>query len=304
MIIIIGSEQEAHSKHIFDSLKKKKIDVAYLDSRKYPEDLLLSYSPNKPFKSSFFKIQDRKFFLKDIKGIYWRWFYGIKYQDFGKNDTETASIVHKECKSALDSIFLCTNKINWYNPLNAIEMHGRKAYQLHIMQQHKIKVPKTLITNDAESLREFWEQNEKNVIYKPVSGGATTRKLTEKDFCKEKLNNLKYCPIQAQECVDGVDIRVYAFKNDIFAAEIQAQTLDFREDKNATIEPVKLPVKIQHDCKKILELFHLNYSGIDIRKKSNGEYVFIEANPAPMFIYFEKKSGYPITETLIKGLIS
>lgn len=182
-------------------------------------------------------------------------------------------------------------------------MHKTKAYQLNLMAKNNIRIPKTLITNDVEAMREFYEQNNKNIIYKPVSGGAFTKKMIEEDFSESKVKHLKYSPIQLQEYVDGVDVRVYAFKNDIFAAEIQSSAIDFREDKNVQITPIELPQNIIDNCKTILETMHLNYSGIDIKRKENGEFVFIEANPAPMFTYFEKMTKYPILDTLIKELL-
>ena len=100
-----------------------------------------------------------------------------------------------------------------------------------------------------------------------------------------------------------MDIRVFAFESgEIFPAKIAAKSVDFREDTSAKIEPVILPDKVCEDCIKILKLFGLKYSGIDIRLTPEGEYVFIEANPAPMFIHFENVTGFPISDTLISKL--
>jgi glutathione synthase/RimK-type ligase-like ATP-grasp enzyme len=42
----------------------------------------------------------------------------------------------------------------------------------------------------------------------------------------------------------------------------------------------------------------LVYSGIDVRRTPEGEYVFLEGNPCPMFIHFERQTGYPISDRL------
>ena len=139
------------------------------------------------------------------------------------------------------------------------------------------------------------------MIYKPVRGGAFTKKFKDEDL--ERVDTLINCPCQLQEFIDGVDIRVYAFETgEIYAGEIIAQNVDFREDPNAVINKVCLPKKVQKDCLKVLKLLGLKYSGVDIRLNQKGEYVFIEANPAPMFIHYERMTGYPITDTLIKNL--
>ena len=120
----------------------------------------------------------------------------------------------------------------------------------------------------------------------------------------EELKTLKVSPVQFQEFVDGVDIRVYAFKDTLYSAIIEASTIDFREDMESKLIPVDLPSKVQDDCFKMMKIADLKYSGIDIRLSNKGEYVFIEANPAPMFIHAEKVTGFPLTEELIKLLIN
>lgn len=288
MIIIIGSNEDFHSKYILEELTTRNIEATYLDTRKYP---IFNWSPEG--KNDYIILDNKKIFLKDIQGLYWRWYYGVT---FGTSD-----IVYREKISALESLLYSLEPISW-NSLQAVELHRKKGIQTKIMQNNGIRLPRTLVTNDKDALENFYLENNKNIIYKPVRGGAFTQKLKEEDLLrKESLTN---CPTQLQECIDGVDIRVYAFESgEIFAGEILAENIDFREDNNAKINKVSLPENIKKDCLKILKLLNLKYSGIDIRLSHNGEYVFIEANPAPMFIHFENVTGYDITNTLIKNLI-
>ena len=297
MFFVIGSDEETHSKYMYDTMQKKGYDVEYFDTRKYPKDIQINFQPE--INDGCFKINSRKILFKDIQGFYWRWYYGVMS---GKTDDDYVNnIIYRERLSALTSIFQSI-KCNWVNSYTAIELHKSKSYQLNIMAQNNIRIPKTLITNDKEELIKFYETHNKNVIYKPVLGGALTEKLKETDLTSENLNRLIVSPIQVQEYIDSTDIRVFASQDNVFAAEIRANTLDFRGDDSAEIIPVNLPKNIENDCKKVLKCLSLTYSGIDIRRSNNGEYVFLEANPAPMFIHFEKKTGYPITEMLINLL--
>ena len=185
--------------------------------------------------------------------------------------------------------------------MQAVELHRKKGAQTQILHKNGIRLPRTLITSDKDAVEEFYLKNDKSLIYKPVRGGAFTKKFKDEDL--ERVDTLINCPCQLQEFIDGVDIRVYAFETgEIYAGEIIAQNVDFREDPNAVINKVCLPKKVQKDCLKVLKLLGLKYSGIDIRLNQKGEYVFIEANPAPMFIHYERMTGYPITDTLIKNL--
>jgi glutathione synthase/RimK-type ligase-like ATP-grasp enzyme len=288
MIIIIGSEEEFHSRYVFEKIQEKNIEVHYFDSRKYP---VLNWSANS--ENDYIILDDKKLFTKDIQGLYWRWYYGI-------TNCRT-DIIFREKTSALESFLTGLEPIS-YNSLQAVELHRKKAVQSKLMENNGIRIPKTLITNDKNAVEEFYLNNNKQVIYKPVRGGAYTKKLKEKDF--DRLDTLINCPTQFQEFIDGVDIRVYAFDSgEVFGGEIIAETIDFRADDNSKINKVKLPKKVQKDCLKVMKLLGLKYSGIDIRLNKDGEYVFIEANPAPMFYHFENMTKYPITETLIQNLI-
>lgn len=287
MIIIIGSNEEYHAKYIFEKLQQENTPAKYFDSRKYP---IFSWSPDGV--GDYIILENEKIYLKDISGIYWRWYYGVTFS--------TSEIVYREKVSALESMLCALEPVSW-NSLQAVELHRKKGLQSKIMQNNGIRIPKTTVTDDKDMLEKFYLENDKNVIFKPVRGGAYTKKLTEQDL--ERKESLKNCPCQLQECIDGLDIRVYAFETgEIYAGEIHAQSLDFRADTNAKINKHQLPESVQKDCLKILKLLNLKYSGIDIRLKENGEYVFIEANPAPMFIHFENVTGFEITNTLIKNL--
>ena len=253
----------------------------------------------------FRQIQNKKIYTNDIKGVWWRWFYGVPKGKFSDGDPKLDNMVYRERKTALDNLFLISsrNNCNWLNSKEAIEMHQTKGYQLQQLKENNIRIPKTLFTSNADDVRSFYELNNKNIIYKPVVGGAYTQKMTEADFSKERMSAIKNSPIQLQECIDGVDVRVCVVGSNIYAAKIICSTLDFRKDSKAMIEPIELPKRVQKDCLKALKLLKLRYSGIDIRLSDSGEYVFLEANPAPMFIHFEKQTKYPISDSIISELL-
>ena len=305
MIIVIGSKEEAHSEYIHNLLLSKGEKAAYLDTRKIPNDFITSwYTTDKNTKGSIY-LDNLKVNFEEIKSVYWRWHYGITIHPDSNSKEELfkASMLEREFVCYLDSIFKNIDCL-WVNSLNAINMHKTKAHQLHLMAKNGIRVPKTLITNDKEELKSFVENYKGDLIFKPVRGGAHTEKFDLQYLHDEKINNLKYCPVTFQEKLEGVDVRVYVVGDKIFAAEIRTTEIDFRNDPNAEIVPVDITEHVKNDCFKIMEMFDLNFTGIDIRHNpETDEYVFIEANPSPMFIHFEKKTGFPVSETLAEMLI-
>ena len=303
MILIIGSEEEFHSKHIYKTLKKDGEDVEYWDTRKYPIVNKINWNPCDGINVGNLIVNDRKIYFKDIKSVYWRWQYAIdicKVLNM-KADNYTSYIMNYEITATTDSLYSAL-QCNWVNSLEAIKMHRTKAFQLYTLAQNGFRVPKTLISNDAEEIVKFAEKNNYDLIYKPVQGGFHTKVLTKDDLTAERLKSFKTGAVQFQEKLDGTDIRVYVIGDKVFAAEIRAKTIDFRSDNDAKIVPIEIPKQIENQCLNILDLFKLKFTGIDIKTKSNGEYVFIEANPSPMFYGFEKQTGYNITEVLCELL--
>ncbi|MCX5919844.1 MAG: hypothetical protein NTW61_00735 [Candidatus Melainabacteria bacterium] len=309
MHIIIGSEEEHHAKHIYTLLQAKNEPVTYLDSRQLPEALLLQWEASEiTTTTGYLTIEGSKVPLNAIRSVYWRWYYGIRIAPTHQTPEalHTAYMIDREVTSAIESLFAVLAEeptCLWVNSINAVEMHKKKGYQLNLMAKNGIRVPRTLITNDATSVWDFYEANQRSIIVKPVRGGVSTQKVTEADLTQERLALLHYSPVQFQELIEGVDIRVYGVGNQLFAAEIQANTIDFREDPQAKIIPIVLPEAIQQQCLQVMQLCDLCFTGIDIRRTPAGDYVFIEANPSPMFTFFEQQSGYPISEALVSLLI-
>ena len=304
MIIILGYEKESHANRIASYLSKINEEYIFFDTQKYPNDVLLNWEATSTNKGTI-TINNKKIPLSDIKSVYWRNFSDVKYERFedGENSEFLSTMLERERRSALHSFFYSLD-INWVNSMNAFDLHKKKAYLTNQFQKNGIRVPKTLITNDKEALISFYEENNKSIIYKPVLGGAYTQKITDESLTDEQLSTLKVSPVQFQEFIDGVDIRVYAFKDKLYSAIIEASTIDFREDMDSKLIPVDLPQKVKDDCFKMMKIADLKYSGIDIRLSNKGEYVFIEANPAPMFIHAERVTGFPLTEELINLLVN
>jgi glutathione synthase/RimK-type ligase-like ATP-grasp enzyme len=56
-------------------------------------------------------------------------------------------------------------------------------------------------------------------------------------------------------------------------------------------------------CRQIAEALELLWTGIDFRLTPEGHYVFLEANPSPMFLGFEQATGLPLSESLAALLL-
>ena len=101
-----------------------------------------------------------------------------------------------------------------------------------------------------------------------------------------------------------MDIRAYVVGDDIFAIEIHSDKLDFRETPNTFRKAIELPEAIKNNCFSITKTLWLVMAGIDMKRKDDGEHVFFEANPSPVFLYDEVATGYPISQTIANYLLA
>jgi hypothetical protein len=303
MILIIGSSQEAHSAFIYDKIKARGEKVAYFDTLQFPSHTKISLFPDRNQPGFLQTAEGERISLSEIRSVYWRYYMGTSIAE-DLTDQFQREMAYREIESCIGGMFRMMDDSLWMNSPEAIDMHVYKAHQLQLIHRQGIRVPQTLITNDGEELRAFYERLNGRAIYKPVRGGAHTAMLSEEDFQPERLKELAQAPVQFQEMIEGVDIRVYLIGNDLFPAEIRSKTLDFRADTEAQIVPVELPDSVAADCLTLARTLGLVMSGIDVRRTPQGEYVFLEGNPAPMFIHFENRTGYPISDRLVDMLIA
>ena len=193
------------------------------------------------------------------------------------------------------------------NPPQAASVLQLKPFQLHALRSVGAQVPRTLISNDPERVRAFHAQV-KDVIYKPVMGGAITRTLDAEAL--EALEAIRSSPVTFQERVPGDDLRVMLVGEEIVssvAIVTPEQHLDFRADPayrsgEAQYREVKLPAAVEEQCRRAARQCGLLFAGIDI-KHHGDRYVFLELNSSPMYEDVEAKLGHPITAALARYIV-
>ncbi|MEW5857533.1 MAG: MvdC/MvdD family ATP grasp protein [Cyanobacteriota bacterium] len=299
-ILVLGNPEDVHAAHIKDALKKAGATVDYLDTRLFPTQLRISWQPDTQVGYLIFP-EGRKLNLHGIKSVFWRNFSGVEIPSL--KDSYQQYIAQRDAMSALRSLIQAC-PARWVNSWQAYQFHQEKPLQLSKVKQIGVTIPATVITNDPEQVIEFAQSREK-VIFKPVYGGAHTQFVTETHLEPKRLKlALSISPVTLQDYIPGTNIRSYVIGDSVYTAEIRSNALDFREDSQAELISVELPKFVQQQCLAITQALMLEWTAIDWRLKPTGEYVFLEANPSPMFLHFEQQTGFPITQELIHLLMS
>jgi glutathione synthase/RimK-type ligase-like ATP-grasp enzyme len=81
----------------------------------------------------------------------------------------------------------------------------------------------------------------------------------------------------------------------IASYRIVTQALDFRQNEEA-VETIELSKEVQNQCLDAAKTIGLRFTGMDLKGDSNGTLRFLELNPSPMFLGFDKLAGTNILE--------
>jgi hypothetical protein len=298
-ILILGGEDDDHAAHMLEHLRASGAETELLDSRYFPGFIQISFDP--ATQTGWIRLPGgRKLDFQEIAAVYWRAYHGILWPELP--DPEQAQIAQNDARSLLESLLIGL-PARWVNGWNAFQLHQTKPVQLARVAALGIPVPATLCTNDPEAVQQFASDHSR-AIFKPVQGGAHARHVEPRHLEPENLASLAAAPVTLQEEVPGENLRAFVAGDQVLACRILTGELDYRDDRDPRIEAIDLPPQVATDCLRIARLLDLLWTGIDFRRTPEGHYVFLEANPSPMFLGFEHRTGLPLTESLAAVLLA
>jgi hypothetical protein len=297
-IFILGGDDDEHAVHMLGHLRHRGADAVLLDSRWFPASLSLSFDPRSGH-GAFGLPGGRDIPLDAVEAVYWRVYHGAWTPELPHPGQ--GFIAQNDARGLFESVLLRL-PTRWVNGWNAFQLHQTKPAQLAIVAELDMAVPATLVTNDRTRLAAF-AQAHPSLIFKPVQGGAHARRLTPAHLDPANLESLAVAPVTLQEEVPGTNVRAFVAGERVMACEIATDRLDYRDDPAPQIVPHELPEATKASCLAAAAALDLVWTGIDFRLTPEGRYVFLEANPSPMFLGFEERTGLPLTESLAELLL-
>ncbi|WP_147444442.1 MULTISPECIES: hypothetical protein [Corallococcus] len=303
-VIIFAPMNDLHAHAVITHLKHGGGTVALASLRHLIKNDALSIHGNHAYTSTL-RVGDTHLELDRAKAIWWR----RPENPLGRPDGNPETwFKHQEWQSFIFSLeAACASR--WINLPSKQWFANRKALQMALANKLGLRTPATLMTNDATQVRQFRERF-RRTIYKAMGETAhentATRFLSDEDMAR--LDSLSNCPAIFQEFIDArFDIRVTVVGNRVFAVRIDSQsgqsTLDWRFDHSVAFELFELEPSIEASVLLLLRELGLTYGAIDMRQTPEGEYVFLEVNPAGQYLFAELLTGAPISEAMAQELL-
>jgi glutathione synthase/RimK-type ligase-like ATP-grasp enzyme len=184
--------------------------------------------------------------------------------------------------------------------------NSSKPYQAQIIRKYGLKTPDTLITNSPDEVIAFYEKHGP-LIYKSISGvRSIVKEFDPKET--ERLQKIRYCPVQFQKKLSGFDVRVHVIGKEVVATKILTSGVDYRyarrEGGTTELEPFSINDTIKNACVNVSAALELDFSGIDLRITDDNDVYCFEVNPMPGYSYYESHTGQQISAVLAKYLMA
>ena len=307
-ILILSNLEDVHAQAVMGALAAQGAHAELVDLSEFPTRLALSLA----FEDGRRRFQLRRLGggaldLDLVQSVWWR-----RPQPFSppaRLDQAGLRLSLSESRTAFQGLYQALDA-RWINEPARDGVASHKAYQLALAQELGLDIPPTLMTNDVEGAKAFWRRYEGEVVYKQFfalpEAWRETRRLRPEDEAQAAA--IAHAPVIFQKHVPAVaDLRVIVVAGAVFTAAADVRNAEYPQDvrmnPSAKYEPHDLPPQIVAKLRELMRRLGLVYGAIDLRLTPEGQYVFLEINPAGQFLYVERATGQPITAALAKALL-
>ena len=312
MILIISHLDDTHATAVLEHVARAGGEAVLFDTARFPREIRLdlTHATGRPSAAAAV-ISGTRHDMSAVRAVWWRrpQPFDIPAEVAGSDDRAFA---YGECHAAITGLWSCLDA-HWVNNPERDEVASRKAYQLKIAAALGLRVPRTLMTNDPASAAAFIDgEGAAGTIYKAFS--ATERAWRETRLLRPEeraqLDAVRFAPVIFQEHIRAdVDLRITVIGDAIFPAEILSGETDYHVDFRMTMHaaPIsahELPAEVAAKLRAFMNALGLVYGAIDMRLTPQGEYVFLEVNPAGQWLFIEERTGQPITAAVAEYLLA
>jgi glutathione synthase/RimK-type ligase-like ATP-grasp enzyme len=319
-VLILSSPKDPHSKVVAGHLDQLGLAVAYWR----PQNLLTETSLTCQISEKGVKLAlcftdehngQKSLSLNALKSIWLRRPGVIRAKPMPEPWIERFVVNESSC--ALESIFQLI-PCSWINHPIRQQEAMLKLRQLELARQCGLAIPKTIVTNDASKVSEFYDAHKGKIVYKLIDSRSgqffpiyeLPRSIPTMPFQISDLKHIEQvnsCLHLFQERIDKVsDLRVTVIGQKVFAAQIESQAqgeiLDWRMYEDFPTKKYQLPKPVEQSCLNLMKMLQLSFGAFDFCKDKDGHYIFLEVNPDGQFLWIEEATAMPMSYELAKLL--
>lgn len=308
-VLILAPSEDVHAISVaYEVEQLGQARPVILDPRTFPHYWSLTLNFDAKLGQSFvLHAGDEVICDSDVSGVWYR----RVYPHISKAESE---LVKHFCRSESRTLFH-----GWtydlgdrlINPRAAETVAQHKSVQLRAAAQVGLAVPKTIMTNHAQSAVEFHRVNQPTVFksFTPIDAPVVLETRPVTDDVLKMADRLEYAPVIFQERVKkAFDVRATVVDDEVFSVAIHTSQpgaqLDWRLDLAADIKPHTLPVDVAEKLLELVRYLGLRYGAIDLAFTDDERYVLFEINCAGQYLFTELEANQPVSAALARALSS
>ena len=204
-------------------------------------------------------------------------------------------------------------------PLKASYAAENKFLQQTYAQLIGFNMPRTITSNNRDSLISFANESQSGVVLKLHSQdfykvgdsfkGIYVNKICSNDLCTFGIDNEN--PITLQDYIEKKsEVRYTVVNKQHFCCTIESQNsaiskVDWRryDLPNTPYVRSEPPKKIKDQISKLLERLEINFGALDFIIDQNDDWYFLEVNPMGQWLWIEDLTGMDISGAIVSWLI-
>ena len=211
-------------------------------------------------------------------------------------------------------------KASIVNPWEANErLKFNKWLEMERAASLGFEIPSSIMTNEPDSIRDFWEETNRQMVFKKIRQGLFfmkdgkrfvlhTSNVPEDKMTDEFIDRMRFCPVFLQQNIKKkYDIRVIVIGERVLSFAIHSQNVkegitDYRtaallgKIDQMRHELVDLGEDINAKLITFVKSFGLSFSAIDLIETPDGRLIFLEDNPNGQWAWLEQKTGVKISK--------
>jgi glutathione synthase/RimK-type ligase-like ATP-grasp enzyme len=318
MILIVTNRNDYTADFLILELKRRNAPYYRLNTEDFPRHITLTYKLSIDGNSSHISAYGRKtLWLDEVTSVWYR----RPVPPAPRPDIEPNHVgfIADESRVALEGI-LASLSCYWVSAPHAIRRAELKMLQLTTAQALGFLISPTMVTNSGDDALEFYNTEEKNVIYKPlyhsrIIRGEKVDLIYSNPVGPEEatqFSRARHAPVLLQRYVPKhLEIRVTVIGSKVFAVEIHSQERaesrhDWRRPGSLQLRHLvhRLPADVAARCIQLVTALGLAFGAIDLILTPDGEYVFLEINPNGQWAWLQQMiPELPLRQTLAQLLI-
>jgi MvdC family ATP-grasp ribosomal peptide maturase len=234
-------------------------------------------------------------------------------------DERYRSMCINESAAALEGFLDALHEARWVNDLDHQRNAENKQRQLRLATRAGLRVPRTLVTNDAAAARQFFAETESQTVAKLLRPLAVsmdagtpfvyTNRVREEDLAH--ADALRHSPMVFQELIPkAYELRLVCVAREVFAGALDATGTsrghtDWRRaaPDECRWQKAQLPTEVASSLRALMSELGLVFGAVDLICTPAGEYVFLEVNPGGEWGMLERDLGLPISEAIAEALL-